>query len=292
MSKQIFTIQNQQDDKAKTTKAVSALESGCVLYFPELSFPLQQQDGDLLTESILDGVHKNVSYNAEKQRMGGIDDKLSHTETKDQLKSFMQRYADYAEHLVKQTLPEYEDALIWGRTSYRPAQVEGRVTSKRKDDTRLHVDAFPSTPVYGKRILRVFCNINPNGEARRWHLGESFPSLLQRLAPSLPKYHRLKAKILHWVRATKQVRSPYDHYMLYLHDTMKLDDGYQASIEKEAFEFPPYSTWMVFTDQVSHAALSGRHLLEQTFYLPVEAMENPEITPLKLLEKAISRPML
>src|SRR2546429_2712052 len=36
--------------------------------------------------------------------------------------------------------------------------------------------------------------------------------------------------------------------------------------------FPVGSTWMAFTDQVSHAAMAGQHLLEQTFYLPLTSM--------------------
>ena len=40
-------------------------------------------------------------------------------------------------------------------TSYRPSQVETRAQSWRADDKRMHVDAFPSRPNYGERILRV-----------------------------------------------------------------------------------------------------------------------------------------
>ena len=37
----------------------------------------------------------------------------------------------------------------------------------RKDDTRLHVDSFPATPSGGRRILRVFSNVNPDGGRAR-----------------------------------------------------------------------------------------------------------------------------
>ena len=37
---------------------------------------------------------------------------------------------------------------------------------------------------------------------------------------------------------------------------------------------------MAFTDQVSHAAMAGQYQLEQTFLLPVEAMSDPERSPL------------
>lgn len=55
-------------------------------------------------------------------------------------------------------------------------------------------------------------------------------------------------------------------------------------ITKQRIDFPAHSTWLVFTDHVSHAALSGQFLLEQTFYLPVDAMVAPEKSPLKQWE--------
>jgi hypothetical protein len=94
-----------------------------------------------------------------------------------------------------------------------------------------------------------------------------------------------RALILKLVKITKTLRSPYDHYMLHLHNSMKLDDNYQQKITKQRIDFSPNSTWLVFTDHVSHAALSGQFLLEQTFYLPVTAMENPMLSPLRQWEK-------
>ena len=51
------------------------------------------------------------------------------------------------------------------RASFRPAEIAGRQTSWRKDDTRLHLDAFPRRRPRGDRILRVFSNVNPEGRA-------------------------------------------------------------------------------------------------------------------------------
>ena len=38
----------------------------------------------------------------------------------------------------------------------------------------------------------------------------------------------------------------------------------------------PGTTWICFTDQVLHAAMSGQHLLEQTFVLEPENMLRPK----------------
>ena len=88
---------------------------------------------------------------------------------------------------------------------------------------------------------------------------------------------------------TKGRRSAYDHVMLNLHDQAKLDDEYQRTAPRTHFEFPAQSTWIVFTDRVMHAALAGQFLLEQTFYLPVAAMQDPRLAPLRILEEHYRR---
>ena len=75
----------------------------------------------------------------------------------------MQRFADDALRLLTDLLPLYAPTLERARTSFRPTEIAGRPTSPRHDDRRLHVDAFPSRPLGGKRILRLFNNIAPDG---------------------------------------------------------------------------------------------------------------------------------
>ena len=59
--------------------------------------------------------------------------------------------------------------------------------------------------------------------------------------------------LLYLFRVTKAYRSSYDSLMLQLHDAMKKDSAYQSGGEQVTHEFPPGSTWIVFTDQVPHA---------------------------------------
>jgi hypothetical protein len=95
--------------------------------------------------------------------------------------------------------------------------------------------------------------------------------------------------LLALLRVTKTRRSPYDALMLQLHDRMKEDDEFQRSSAQTAMDFPAGSTWLAFTDQVSHAAMSGQYQLEQTFMLPVDAMESPDRSPLRVLERLKGR---
>ena len=52
------------------------------------------------------------------------------------------------------------------------------------------------------------------------------------------------------------------------------------------------STWLAFTDQTPHAAVSGQCALEQTFYVPVDALAEPASSPLRILERLWGAPLV
>jgi hypothetical protein len=201
----------------------------------------------------------------------------------------MRRFAACAMRLVTGLLPGYAPVLERARTSFRPAEIAGRAYSPRHDDRLLHVDAFPTRPMAGRRILRVFSNVAPDGAPREWRVGEPFPdfarAFLPRVKPPLPG----SARALQLLGLTKGRRSAYDHIMLGLHDAGKLDAAYQADGPKAEVSFPAGTTWLCFTDQVLHAALAGHCALEQTFHVPVAALAYPERAPLRVLERLAGR---
>jgi hypothetical protein len=190
---------------------------------------------------------------------------------------------------VRDLLPRYAPSIECARASYRPVEIAGRDYSPLKDDRLLHVDAFPSTPTRGRRILRFFSNVNPSGEPRVWHIGEPFETYQRRFLPALPRPVPPVAWVLQAVGATRGRRSAYDQLMLGLHDSAKRDAMFQQSAAREEAAFPAGSSWLCFTDQVVHAALAGQYALEQTFYLGVDAMAEPERSPLRTLERDIGR---
>src|SRR5262249_32185027 len=210
----------------------------------------------------------------------------------DVLRAMMSRFATQAGGLVRQLLPSYADAMQPRLTSYRPVEVEGRDTSDRKNDTRLHIDAFASRPNQGRRILRMFSNVNHSGKPRTWLVGEAFEPYARRFLAQARGQWPLEGALLERFKITKQRRTQYDHYMLQLHDKGKLDDAYQRETQRSRMDFPPGSTWMCFTDQVLHAALGGQYLLEQTFRLPAAAMRHPERSPLRTLERLTGRSLV
>jgi hypothetical protein len=265
--------------------AVDALERGGVLFFPQLSFALQDDEVQFLSPAVA-GDGKNVSLDPNTGALRGSS--VADADLQ-RLNSMMARFATSSRGLVRNLLPWYETGLEQARTSFRPVEIAGRQTSWRKDDTRLHVDSFPSSPTQGRRVLRLFTNINPQGGSRHWRLGDSFESVARHYLPSLPGPMWGSSRMLHMLGITKSRRSAYDHYMLQLHDRMKADAAYQSQAAQRTYAFPPGSTWMVYTDLVSHAATGGQYALEQTYHLPVSAMRDPTRAPLRILEGLLGR---
>lgn len=263
-------------------KAIHALEQGKVIYFPKLSFLLNADELQFLSPHIVAPSSKNISYDIHQDKMGGSSCQGTDAQ---KLKEMIRRFALQSRSFIDQLFPSYTSHLNQARTSFRPVEIAGRVSSYRKDDTLLHVDSFPATPVKGRRILRFFTNVNPHGHPRVWKLGEPFANVVQKFGKKLKKPLPGLSWLLKTLRITKDYRSLYDHYMMHLHDQMKADQNYQQTVTQYEISFPSGSSWAVFTDQASHAALSGQHVLEQTWYLPVTALNNPETSPLHTLER-------
>jgi hypothetical protein len=208
------------------------------------------------------------------------------------LRKVLTRYSQAAQTLMRQLFPHYEKTLKVQRASLRPAEIAGRKSSWRKDDTRVHVDAFPTLPTHGERIIRMFCNVNPHGKPRVWRIGEPFEDVAKHFLPGIRRPLPGSARLLRLVRLTKKLRTEYDHYMLGLHDAMKSDLGYQSRVGQTPVSIPPGTTWIAYTDSVSHAALSGQHQFEQTFALPVAGMLDPAKSPLRILERLTGRALI
>lgn len=269
------------------TRGVEALiEDGAVLSFPHMPFVLLDSERRFLDERWTGRRTKNISLRWPGGELRGAKGTPAEHAA---LSALIERYADASEALVLRLFPHYRGALRRGNTSLRPVQIAGRRTSWRQDDRRLHVDAFPSNPMRGTRLLRVFSNVNPHGEPRRWRVGEPFEAHAQRFLNRLRRPLPGASWLLRRLRVTKRQRSEYDHLMLQLHDRAKADAQYQQSSPQARVDFAPGTTWLVYSDQVPHAVLSGQHMLEQTFLIDVEQLARPETSPLRTLERLLGR---
>jgi hypothetical protein len=275
-------------DDGPTRSVEAIVEDGMVLSFPQLPFVLADDERRFLDERWADGRAKNISLRWPSGELRGADGSAADLQA---LHAMVLRYTEQSEALALRLFPHYRGALRRGNTSFRPAQVAGRATSWRKDDTRLHIDAFPSNPMQGTRLLRVFCNVNPNGEPRRWRVGEPFAAHARRYLPSITRPLPGSAWLMHRAGITKRRRTEYDHVMLQLHDHAKADLGFQRDGPQVRVDFAPGTTWVVYSDQVLHAAMGGQHMMEQTFYLDVDQLQRPETSPLRTLERLLHRPL-
>lgn len=264
---------------------IDELEHGRVLHFNKLNFLLDIHEEKFLTPNIIpDKKRKNISYDSNTNNIKGCENNA--------VTKMMARFAAYSTNLVKNLFPQYKDYLKIGRTSFRPVEIATRAPlSGSKDDRLLHVDAFPSSPVAGKRILRLFSNINPTGVSRDWRLGENFVEPMEKFIPEINKPILGFRKLKQLFKITRGYQTLYDHYMLNLHNTMKANDHYQKQYP-DIYALPAQTTWMVFTDVAPHAAMAGQYLLEQTFYLPPEHMAFPDRSPLKRLEKFLNQKLI
>ena len=260
-------------------RAVSALEQGAVLFFPHLAFTLSDAEKLFLDARVSDGKAKNISLDHATGKLQASS--LTGDKAK-ALAAMIERFGSQATNLVQDLLP-YRN-VERARTSFRPVEVKGRHYSKISDDRLLHVDAFPSRPMRGRRILRFFANIAP-ASPRRWQVGEPFEDFARAFLPRVRPHLPGKSWLYEKVGVTRGRRSLYDELMLSLHDAGKLDSAFQQNSPQQKIEFPPGSCWLVFTDQVLHAALGGEFALEQTFHLDVGEMAEPKRAPVKVLER-------
>jgi hypothetical protein len=267
------------------TFAADALENGKLLYALQLPFELSQDERRFLTADCLDEKSKNISLRPGERLLTGTRSKGAEHEA---LLGMLQRYSARVHDLLNALLPRYAQQMQPGFTSFRPAEIAGRSTSWQSDDSKLHIDAFPSRPMRGVQVLRAFTNVNPE-IPRVWGLGEEFEKVAARFLPQIRRPLPAEALALQLLGRVKGQRTEYDHFMLGIHDCMKADQEYQSQVSQTRVIFPPGATWFCFTDRVSHAAMSGQFVLEQTMYVSIHAMKNPQRAPLRVLEKLAGR---
>ncbi|PQO94289.1 3-deoxy-D-manno-oct-2-ulosonic acid (Kdo) hydroxylase [Massilia phosphatilytica] len=270
---------------------IAALEAGKVLYFPNFAqhgFAPQKEELALFREDIRDPKIRNISLSQGGDLKGVVGDDA----TKALMAGMIGRFRAEAEGLLANLVPRYGEHLRRGATSFRPSVVQNRVQSWRADDRRMHVDAFPSRPNYGERLLRVFTNVNLEGEPRVWRVGEPFEDVARRFLPKVKPYSAWQAKVLNALHVTKSLRSEYDHIMLQLHDAMKSDLDYQKNAPQVTFNFPPGCAWVCFSDQTSHAVMAGQYMMEHTLQLSPMHQYDKDASPLAILTRMQGHPLV
>jgi len=293
----VVTIEEGALPEPRRADLQRALEEGKILYLPTSPIEIPAPDREFLLglKQSRAGYHKNIAYRPQSDRVTGFaaDDAADVRRLTDVLR----RYSRASIAFLSALFPGYAPRWKIDYASFRALEEEGRDLPLQKKNDLMHVDAFPTRPTRGNRIFRFFTNVNTT-QPRRWKTGaEVFPALADRFAVSSGLLEKAThpgfgSRLRAWGEAVGlpfSARSPYDEFMLRFHDFLKENGDYQARAATEEFAFPPGSSWMVFTDMVSHSVLSGQFALEQTVLIDHRSMALPDRAPIAVLEKLAGR---
>jgi 3-deoxy-D-manno-oct-2-ulosonic acid (Kdo) hydroxylase len=275
------------------------LERGEILFFRELPFHFPAEEREFLVKQEWAELrlHKNVSYRPTEDLLRGVTGDAT---TIDQVQSIFRNYSAQVLDFLRKFLSPYAGRWIVDFASFRPIEEAGRDLPLHKRNDLLHVDAFPSRPTRGGRILRVFTNLNPT-KPRVWTTTDTFQVLAKKYAEDAGL--RRIAEDAGFLSRTVQSwggklgirgmgRTPYDMFMLRFHDYLKENSQFQANAPKVRIEFPPLATWIVYTDCVAHAVMSGQYAMEQTLLIPPDALVAQPRAPYRILESIAGRPLV
>jgi hypothetical protein len=268
------------------------LERGEVLFYPAAPFPLPAGSDlkFLLGQELGSLAHKNISYNPATGKVAGF----VRTDA-GQPERLRRIFADFSAEVTAWLGRASPYASGWDldRCSFRPEEEATRRLRQTARNDLLHVDAFPGRPSQGRRILRVFANINPR-EPRIWVTSDPFARLLERFGEraGLPGaaaggwLRNFRLGLVRLFHPKQSGRSDYDAFMLRFHDYLKANDEFQERGPKRLWTFPPFSVWLAMTDTCSHAVLRGRFALEHSYFIKPEVLVLPAESPAVLLAMA------
>lgn len=275
---------------ARARQICRELEVGDIVFFPSSPIVISAEDRELLLgrKQSSSAYHKNIAYRPMEDRVTGLD--ASEQAEAAELRRILRDYSQRSVEFLTRFLIPYAGKWKLDYASFRPVEEEGRPARLHARNDLLHFDSFPTRPTNGGRILRFFTNINPQ-QNRVWLTSQTFEAFGPRFAKTtglLPSFRNPLFRSLRSMARTLHIpgvnRPPYDELMHRCHNAMKEDATFQETTPKHRWEFPPNSSWMVFTDCVSHAVLSGQYALEQTFLIPQLALVEAKRSPLAILE--------
>jgi len=300
------TIDEQRLARLGSDDISDSLERGSIVYFPESPVPLPAADDQVFLREELPGLLKlkNISYHPEADSVRGLDS--DDVELRRRVNRILKTMSNDIAAFLTKAAPRLTDNWTVGTCSFRPIQEQGRDLDAHASNELVHVDAGAYGATNGDRILRFFVNVNPV-EDRVWATKGNFPELLQEHGQRAGLHYAeagrdylSKGPMDHaWsglVRTFSRVglrsasvldSSPYDREMRRFHNYMKDTPEFQQSRQgHEEFRFAPFSAWMVFTDMVSHACLSGQYAFVHTSLVRLENCRLPELAPINLLRQA------
>lgn len=289
---------------ASSDEIQDTLEAGRVVYFARCPIELPSADDLDWLRSGLSGElkAKNISYHPESDSVPRFE---ADDETKRRVENLLRTHGERVADFWRRVLPDFVPGCTFGTTSFRPAEEKGRDLKPRSSNELVHIDAGAYGATNGARILRFFVNVHPDRD-RVWGTKGSFEELMQRHGalweaarggkPRVPVEKGALDKLYSGVIATASKAypllrvidsSPYDRSMRRIHNYMKETAEFRQDVsDYEEIRFPPMSAWMVFTDGISHAALTGQYAFISTALIPLANCRHFDRTPFGILAQA------
>jgi hypothetical protein len=263
-----------------------ALERGRIVHFPSCPISLPPVEDQVFLREGLSAFlqSKNVSFYPDADKLSGLQ---APARVLARAHDILEAHSQRVRSFLEREMPELTRAWTVGTSSFRPLEEQGRGLSPHASNELIHVDAGAYGATHGDRILRFFVNLNPSRE-RIWISKGTFAELFEKhgaeagvrtgaLEPALPE-RALSGALRLAARAVPMARvldtSRYDRRMRRFHNWMKDTAAFQAP-PHQRFSFAPFSSWMVLTDGVSHACISGQHALVDTFLVPLRNTRLP-----------------
>lgn len=301
----LVTYDESRLQSAGPTELSDALEDGRIVYFPKspVALPAPEDVAFLRDELPQQLERKNVSYYPDADRLTGLKGGAA---ARERTHRILKEHSGRVAAFLARAMPELVKGWTVGTSSFRPLQERGRNLSAHASNELVHVDAGAYGATHGDRILRFFINVNPT-EERRWATRGAFEAVYRRwgapagVAPPPGAERSLRPGLagrafsgflqgmtrLGVPMARVLDTSPYDRVMRKFHNYMKDSPEFRDGKDGyEEFSFPPFSAWMVLTDTVTHACLSGQFALVDTFIIRLSSCRHPERAPYHLLQRA------
>ncbi len=268
----------------------AALERGEILCFPTCPFPLAGDDDRqfLREQQIASSFHKNICYDPHAGHIRGFA-RRSSAQT-ERLRALLADFSRTATAWLAGALPRYASGWEPDRATLRTEEEATRRLRLTARNDLLHLDAFATRPSRGRRILRLYVNLNPT-EPRIWITSEGFTRLLEQYGQEVLRglgpawVQEIGANVLRLFQPGRPPCSPYDQFMRRFHHFLKTHDDFQEKAPRRFWRFPPGSAWLVFTDGLSHAELRGQHALEHSYFIDPRTLELPELAPAAILQR-------
>jgi hypothetical protein len=288
-------------DDAAPDAVRETLEASGVVYFEKSPVPLPSDEDLVFLRETLPSQHrvKNISYHPESDSIPRFE---AAADVQERVKAILKTHREGVAAFFSKAVPTWVPNWTVGTTSFRSAEERGRNLKPRSSNEIVHIDAGAYGATNGNRLLRFFVNVNPT-EDRVWGTKGSFGDLIARY-PELGMAARggrdrvklekgvgdkLYSGVVNGLSKAYPLlkvidSSPYDRAMRRIHNYMKDTESFQRDLTGyQEIRFPPYSAWSVFTDGISHSAVSGRFAFITTILVPLANLSHPELAPYEVL---------